>query len=104
MNDRDYIIDIPGLEHTTGHLAPAPGSAPAPESAPGSDPGSAPGSSPHHSARPWLSIYFKCCHTYTRIYRNRRGDAYEGRCPRCATAVRAAIGPDGTPNRFFTAE
>jgi len=89
MADRDYMIDIPGLEGATGRLAA----------------GSS-GSARGHAGRgrPWLSIYFKCCHTYTRIYRNRAGDAYEGRCPKCGAAVHAAIGPDGTPNRFFTAE
>jgi len=90
MTDRDYVIDIPGLEGVTGRLAngASAGRSRATET----------------TGRPWLSIYFKCCHTYTRIYRNRRGDAYEGRCPKCGSAVHAAIGPDGTPNRFFTAE
>lgn len=53
--------------------------------------------------RPWLAIHFQCCRVYYRIYRNRRGDAYEGRCPRCQRPLRVPIGPDGTSNRFFEA-
>jgi PHP family Zn ribbon phosphoesterase len=52
---------------------------------------------------PFLGISFECCRTYARIYRNREGTAYEGRCPRCGMRVRVAIGPDGTKERFFLA-
>lgn len=54
--------------------------------------------------RPWLSVHWKCCHTYSRIYRNRAGTAYEGCCPKCGTRASATIGPGGTNARFFTAE
>lgn len=54
-------------------------------------------------ARPFLSIWFRCCHTYGRLYRNRESTAYEGACPRCATRVRARIGPGGTTRRMFEA-
>lgn len=54
--------------------------------------------------RPWLAVHWKCCSTYSRIYRNRKGDAYEGRCPRCASPVRARIGTNGTSARFFEVE
>jgi len=83
----DYIINIPGLEDTKGRLAPG-------DAAPANGP----------RGRPWLAVHFKCCRTYARIYRNRRGDAYEGRCPRCGAAVCALIGKDGTASRFFQAE
>ncbi|MEM1107146.1 MAG: hypothetical protein AAGH99_00460 [Planctomycetota bacterium] len=53
--------------------------------------------------RPWLSIRWTCCQTYSRIYRNRRGDAYEGRCPKCGSPVKATIGAGGVENRFFEA-
>ncbi len=93
MRDPDYIIDIQGLEGSRGRLSPKPTDQPA-------------GINPQHSlrGRPWLSIYWKCCQTYSRVYRNRKGDAYEGRCPKCSAPVRALIGTDGTASRFFTAE
>ncbi|MFP4144033.1 MAG: hypothetical protein ACOCTI_05935 [Phycisphaeraceae bacterium] len=58
---------------------------------------------PAMRGRPWLAVRWRCCSVYSRIYRNRRGDAYEGRCPRCARPVRAQIGPGGTSARFFEA-
>jgi hypothetical protein len=53
--------------------------------------------------RPFLSIWYRCCHAYGRMYRNVEGTAYEGRCPRCGAKTRAAIGPDGTRRRAFEA-
>lgn len=52
----------------------------------------------------FLGIYFSCCSMYARIYRNRQGDAYEGRCPRCFGRVTVGIGPGGSDARFFSAE
>ncbi len=75
------IVDIPGL-------APPP-----------ADPARAPAA----HARPFISIHFRCCKQYARVYRNRSGTAYEGACPRCAAPVRASIGPGGTSRRFFEA-
>jgi len=54
--------------------------------------------------RPWLAVHWKCCRAYSRIYRNRAGTAYEGRCPKCGSPVKATIGPGGTSNRFFEAK
>jgi hypothetical protein len=54
--------------------------------------------------RPFLSIHFKCCKVYSRIYRNAAGDAYVGHCPRCARALRVPIGPGGSQKRAFVAE
>lgn len=53
--------------------------------------------------RPWIAIRWQCCSAYSRIYRNRQGTAYEGRCPKCASPVRASIGSGGTDKRFFEA-
>jgi hypothetical protein len=54
--------------------------------------------------RKFLSVWYRCCHVYGRMYRNQAGTAYTGRCPRCGAQVRAAIGPGGTDRRMFVAE
>lgn len=53
--------------------------------------------------RPWIAVRWQCCSAYSRIYRNRAGSAYEGRCPKCGTSAKATVGPGGTNNRFFNA-
>lgn len=53
--------------------------------------------------RPWLAIHWRCCSVYSRVYRNAAGDAYDGRCPRCAKPLHVAVGQGGTNNRFFEA-
>ena len=54
--------------------------------------------------RPWLGIHFDCCNVYTRVYRNREGTAYRGRCPRCMRSLTLRVGSSGTDARFFVAE
>ncbi len=60
---------------------------------------------PHRDGRgrKFVGVHFACCDVYVRIYVNRTETGYEGRCPRCAWAVRFRIGPEGTDARFFTA-
>lgn len=51
--------------------------------------------------RAFLGIWFECCHTYGRLYKNAAGTAYIGRCPRCMRPVSVKIGGEGTSRRFF---
>jgi hypothetical protein len=62
-----------------------------------------PPSSPSSPDRPYLGILFECCNVYTRIYKNKAGTAYVGRCPRCGKKVTIPIDPSGTAGRFFSA-
>ena len=51
--------------------------------------------------RPFLGITFECCNTYARIYKNKEGTAYVGRCPKCMRSIRVPIGKGGSGQRFF---
>lgn len=53
--------------------------------------------------RPFLGVRFVQCNAYGRLYLNREGIAYVGRCPRCGEPYRVAIGENGTNQRFFIA-
>jgi len=46
---------------------------------------------------------FECCNIYRRIYINKGGNAYEGRCPKCFAVVKVNIGPGGSDTRMFRA-
>lgn len=56
---------------------------------------------PEFAGRPYLRVYFECCNVYQRLYRDRMGRYYAGRCPRCLRHIRFRIGPGGTPAREF---
>lgn len=51
--------------------------------------------------RPFLGIMFDCCGIYGRIYKNKEGTAYTGRCPKCMRPISVKIGEGGTGQRFF---
>ena len=51
--------------------------------------------------RPWLSVLFACCSVYQRVYKQKDGTAYAGRCPRCGKAVTFRVGTGGTSARQF---
>ena len=86
----DYILDLSSAPQPI-----PPGTNP---ESPGTD-----SASPADS-RPFLSIHFKCCNIYARIYMTADRTAYSGHCPKCAKPARIGIGPSGTSARFFTAE
>lgn len=58
---------------------------------------------PAQGRRPHLGIHFRCCNTYGYIYKNKAGDAYTGRCPRCGRPIKVNISKDGsgTGQRIF---
>ena len=51
----------------------------------------------------FIGILFECCKVYRRIYVNKDGNAYEGRCPLCYGKIKVIISPNGTEQRFFNA-
>ncbi len=53
--------------------------------------------------RPFVGVHFTCCDIYLRVYLNREGTRYDGRCPKCGKRVRFRVGPGGTKARFFEA-
>lgn len=85
MTGPDYIVDIDGIRASPG----------------GPDPQHRPGEA--ERGRPWLSILWRCCSTYSRVYRDPDATAYQGRCPRCGRQVNIKVGPGGSSNRFFEA-
>jgi hypothetical protein len=76
----DYVIEIPGFDQCPSEQGNA-----------------------DRPPRRWVGVIFECCQVYARVYRNRQGTAYIGRCPKCLRKVRLRIGPLGTTARFFTA-
>ena len=54
----------------------------------------------------FISVTFKCCNVYSRVYINKDGTAYEGICPRCyrKKVVVNVVEKGGTKARFFEAE
>jgi len=52
----------------------------------------------------FISIYWKCCGVYSRIYKDKSGATYEGRCPRCGAFLSVPVGAGGTTRRMFIAD
>jgi hypothetical protein len=53
--------------------------------------------------RPYIGMFFECCHVYTRVYRRPGETCYIARCPRCLRSTRIQVAPDGTNTRFLRA-
>ena len=56
------------------------------------------------SKRKFLGIWFECCHVYGRLYQNKTGTQYVGRCPKCLRPVKVNINAqseNATNRRFF---
>ncbi|MCP4631962.1 MAG: hypothetical protein GY855_03470 [candidate division Zixibacteria bacterium] len=53
--------------------------------------------------RSFIGINFRCCRVYSRIYKNKRGDAYLGWCPKCGMKIEIKVAPYGSNERFFVA-
>lgn len=55
-------------------------------------------------AKPYVSVYFRCCRVYARVYLNAKETAYAGHCPRCCRRLEVRIDPYGSDDRIFEAE
>jgi hypothetical protein len=63
-----------------------------------------PGEKKDEKGRAYLGIMFECCGVYSRIYKNRAGNAYVGWCPRCMRKLELKCGHGGTDQRIFRAQ
>jgi len=54
-------------------------------------------------ARPFLQIWYRCCHVYGRLQKNDEATHYVGNCPKCRAQLKVAIGQGGTSRRLFEA-
>ncbi|MFQ5653300.1 MAG: hypothetical protein ACE5GW_01040 [Planctomycetota bacterium] len=52
----------------------------------------------------WVSVHFRCCNVYQRVYFRKESQVAGGRCPHCLRPVRFEIREDGERGRFFSAE
>jgi hypothetical protein len=57
----------------------------------------------NREVKKFLGIMFECCNVYGRIYKNKEGTYYEGRCPRCMRLIKIRVGEGGVNQRFFKA-
>lgn len=54
------------------------------------------------STKNFVGVMFTCCGVYGRVYKNKEGTAYVGRCPKCLKSIRMKIGKaDAMPDSFM---
>lgn len=58
---------------------------------------------PSIDRKKYVGVRFNCCRVYVRVFVNKDGTAYEGRCPKCTKPIRLKIGEGGTSCRIFDA-
>ncbi len=61
-------------------------------------------SNEQQNLRKFIGVWFDCCHTYGRLYKNKEGTQYTGRCPKCMRYVHVNIDENSskaTNRRFF---
>lgn len=51
--------------------------------------------------RPFIGVFFDCCGTYQRVYLERAGTFFSGRCPRCAKLLKVKAAAWGDSRRMF---
>ena len=51
----------------------------------------------------WVSVHYRCCNIYQRVYFKKGTQSASGRCPRCLREVSFELTEDGERGRFFSA-
>jgi hypothetical protein len=95
MDPRDKV-DIPGIRLPPPSVRRVGEGAGQQEQAGGTD-----GNGPR---RPFLQIWYRCCHVYGRLTKSDDGTHYSGRCPKCAAQLEVPVGEGGTNRRAFEAQ
>jgi len=55
------------------------------------------------SPKPFVGVIMECCSVYTRIYLDKEGRRFVGRCPKCLRRVEVKVSKEGAPDRFLIA-
>lgn len=84
MSDQDYILDLSTQPAADNALAPQ-------------------AHGPKATARPWLAIHWRCCHVYSRVYRQKNASHYLAQCPCCGRSATIQVAPHGVSTRFLEA-
>lgn len=55
-------------------------------------------------SRFWVSVHYRCCNVYQRVYFAQGAAEAVGHCPKCLREVRFRLTQSGDRTRFFAAE